>query len=68
MSTVLDGFYTLSEEEKYYRTLYEEGRSSVECVMLPSQVQDSARLDERIVLSSAYYDLGEEETVVLMKH
>ena len=68
MSTVLDGFYTLSEEEKYYRTLYEEGRSSVEYVMLPSQVQDSARLDERIVLSSAYYDLGEEETVVLMKH
>ena len=68
MSTILDGFYTLSEEEKYYRTLYEEGRSSVEYVMLPSQVQDSARLDERIVLSSAYYDLGEEETVVLMKH
>ena len=68
MSTVLDGFYTLSEEEMYYRTLYEEGRSSVEYVMLPSQVQDSARLDERIVLSSAYYDLGEEETVVLMKH
>ena len=68
MSTILDGFYTLSEEEKYYRTLYEEGRSSVEYVMLPSQVQDSARLDERIILSSAYYDLGEEETVVLMKH
>lgn len=68
MSRLLDEFYTLSDEEKYYRSLYMEGRSRAEFVNLPSQVEAAARLEEKIVLASSYYSEDDDASVIILKH
>ena len=68
MGQLIDEFYTLSDEELYYRKLYEEGRSTVEYINLPSPVQEFARLEEKIVLSSSYYSSRIDESVIILKH
>ena len=68
MGKFLDEFYTLSDEEKYYRTLYLEGKSRAEFVNLPEEVEEAARLEEKIVLSSSYYSKSGDASVIVLKH
>ena len=65
---MLDEFYTLSEEELYYKKLYESGRSKAEYIILPQEVEKQARLEERIVLSAHYYSKHIEDKVLILKH
>ena len=68
MAGLLDGFYTLSDEELYYRELYESGMTNVEYIRLPSPVESKARLAERIILSSSYYSDSPQSSVMVLKH
>ena len=68
MAGLLDGFYTLSDEELYYRKLYESGMTNVEYIRLPSPVESKARLAERIILSSSYYSDSPQSSVMVLKH
>lgn len=68
MTDILDGFCALSEEERYYRHLFLSGRSSAEYIRLPHQVEASARLEEKIVLSSSYYSRDDDKSVIVLKH
>ena len=68
MARLLDRFYTLTDEELYYRKLYEEGRDSVRYINLPEEVEESARAQEKIILSSSYYSRSADEEVIVLKH
>ena len=68
MAGLLDGFYALSDEERYYRDLYLKGRSRAEYINLPAEVEASARLEEKIVLSSGYYSDEDRASVIVLKH
>ena len=68
MSRFLDEFYTLSEEELLYRKLWEEGEKGARHIRLPEEVESRARLEERIVLSSSYYERNMDEKVIVLKH
>lgn len=68
MGKLLDVFYTLTEEELYYRKLWQEGRSRAEFIILPYEVQERARLEEKIVLSRSYYSREYDDSIVVLKH
>ena len=68
MAGLLDGFYALSDEERYYRDLYLKGRNRAEYINLPAEVEASARLEEKIVLSSGYYSDEDRASVIVLKH
>ena len=68
MDNSLDGIYALSDESKYYRALYLEGKRGAEYINLPPEVEESARMEEKIVLSSGYYSRDDDSSVMILRH
>lgn len=68
MGQLLDEYYALTEEELNYKNLWANGVNSVEHICLPEEVQDYARLSEKIVLRPKYYLKADEQKIKILKH
>ncbi len=56
MGYLMDRLRPLTDEELAYKEARSKGLTGVDQVILPSEVEERARCDEKVVLRSSYYD------------